>query len=68
MGLSGDAVLLEGLADLVDRVVLLAQGHDQVARRGLLRLRARAGRGREEELGVRVATELVAEHAEGAGE
>ena len=34
----GDLLLLEGLGNLVDGVVLLAQRHDQIPRLGLLRL------------------------------
>ena len=44
------AVLLERLADLVDRMVLLAQGHHQLVGLGLVRLGARAVTGRAEEL------------------
>ena len=43
-------LLLERLGDLVDRVVLLAQRHRQIARFGFLRLLARPWAGRSKEL------------------
>ena len=63
----GRAVLLQGLADLVDRMVLLAQGHGQVVGLGLVRLSARTATGRVEEPRIGIAAELMAQHAEGAG-
>ena len=60
-------LLLEGLADLVDRVVLLAQGDGDLARGGLLRLRLRPASGSDEERRRPVAAKVVAQDAEGPG-
>ncbi len=59
--------LLEHLADLVDRVVLLAERDDALARRGLPGLAAGTGLRRDEEDGVRFPTEVVAEDLERPG-
>src|SRR5437773_3848042 len=65
-GTQGRAVLFEGLADLIHRMVLLAQSDYQVVRLGLVRLGARTVTGRREELRMGLTTELVAQHAEGS--
>ena len=66
-GAQGLALLLEKLADLIGGMILFSQGDDQVPGRGLLGLRLGTVPRVEEEGGVGIATELVAEDAEGAG-
>ena len=61
-----DLLLAQSLGDLVDRVVLFAQRHQQIARLGLLRLSLRPRLWGDEELWIGIATELVAKHTEGA--
>ena len=70
----GLLLLLEGFADLVDGVVALAQLDDQVPRGRLLRLRPWSPPWRDEEDGIGIPTEVVAQDvksghrvAEGAG-
>ncbi len=60
------ALLLERLADLVDRVVALAQPDDLLVDAALLRLRARSRTRRSEELGQLIMAKGGAEHAESA--
>ena len=60
------ALLLEGLTDLIDRIVALAQRHDLLMGAGLLRLRLRTGARHGEEFGQLIAAKGMAEHAEGA--
>src|SRR6202162_6502942 len=60
------ALLLEALADLVDRVVALAQRHDLLVGAALLGLLAGAGASGGEEFRQFAATKGVAQHAEGA--
>jgi hypothetical protein len=59
-GAESDLVLLEGFADLVDGVILLAQSHDDVASGGFLGLRAWAWEALDEEERVGVSAEVVA--------
>ena len=66
-GAQGLALLLEKFADLIGGMILFSQGHDQVPGGGLLGLRLGTVPRVEEEGGVGIATELVAEDAEGAG-
>ena len=66
-GAQGLALLLEKFADLIGGMILFSQGHDQVPGGGLLGLRLGTVPRVEEEGGVGIATQLVAEDAEGAG-
>ena len=61
-----ELALLQRLADLVDRVVPLAQGDDGLARGGLLGLGAGPGPWGGEEDGRGLAPEVMAQHMEGA--
>jgi hypothetical protein len=61
------ALFTEDLADLIDGVVLFAQCHDSGVGGGLLRRPLGPWMGREEELGIGLASELMTEDAEGAG-
>ena len=58
------ALLFERFGDLVDGVIAFAQVLDGGARGGLLRLALRTPRRDEEERGLGVAAEVVAQHAE----
>jgi hypothetical protein len=64
-GAEGAVALLEGLADLIDRVVLLAELDDEVAGGRFLGLgpRAPAGGGKEDRLGL--AAEVVTQDVKG---
>ena len=57
-------LLLQRLADLVHRVVLLAKTDNELASRRLLRLRTRAGLLRGEKERIRISSEVVAEDME----
>jgi hypothetical protein len=61
------SLLLERLADLVDRIVALAQRHDLLMGTALLGLLTRPGPRAGEEVRQIAAAKRVAEHAEGAG-
>lgn len=63
----GHTLSLQGLADLVDGVVALAQSNDQVACSRLPRTCVRSRRRSNEEDGIGIATEVMAEDAEGPG-
>ena len=61
------SLFLERLADLIDRVVALAQGHDLAMRAALLGLLASTRSGRREEFRQRAAAKIMAQHPEGPG-
>ena len=60
-------LLLQGVADLVDRVILLAQAHDESASGGLLGLGARSRACGNKEVGIGIAAEVMAKNLEGTG-
>ena len=65
-GAQGEFLGLEGLADFIDRMVLLAQSDDEGPGGGLFRLGAGAGPSGQEERRLRVVTEAVAKDPKGA--
>src|SRR5664280_249347 len=58
---------LQGVADFVDRVILLAQTHDEIASGGLLRLGGWSRARGDKEDGVGIAAEVMAKNLEGSG-
>ena len=66
-GTECERALLERLADLVDRVIGLAQLDDEVVGGGLLGLMARTRTGGDEELRLGVVAEVVTQDLERAG-
>jgi hypothetical protein len=66
-GAERQRALLERVADLVDRVIGLAQLDDEIVGGGLLGLMARAGTGGDEELRLGVVAEVVTQNLERAG-
>lgn len=62
----GLSAFLQGLADLVDRVILLPQVDNGVPRGRFLGLRLRAAPRRRKEPGARVAAEMVAQDSKGS--
>lgn len=63
-GAEGNLPFLEDLADVVDGVILLAEGDDQIPSSGFFGLRARASARSEEEVALGVVAELVTEDSE----
>jgi hypothetical protein len=60
-------LLLQGVADFVDRVILLAQTHDEIASGGLLGLGAWSRACGDKEVGIGIAAEVMAKNLERSG-